>query len=289
MTTLITGGGSNIGTRLALLLKEAGRSVLFGSRSGLRIPDGFDSVKLDWDDPTTFENPFKTDHTIESVYLIGPTDNLNPGKPLKPFIDLAVQKGVKRFVYLSGSGADSKNNIGGLGEVPGYLEEKGLDRWILRPTWFTDNLLTAYSYGIRANGEFQSVIPTGRVPFVATDDIAKAAFEGIVAEENKVKDVIVIGPELLTYDELAAITSDVLGKKVVHKAVPPEVLEEIYRHIMSEEVAKWLIQAELEVEAGSEEKWGTLTAEEQEKLKVKVFVGTMTVRDWVEKNKAGFA
>ena len=222
MTTLITGGGSQIGIHLAKLLKEAGREVIFASRSGKRIPEGFKYVELDWYNEATFRNPFKFG-PFENAYIIGPPDTLDPARVVIPFIDIAVQEGVKRFVYLSATIADEEHNEGGLGGIPKYLKERDLDRVILRPTWFigtnqtsrkafladnsltTDNLLTEHGEGVRERGEFETAVPTARVPFIATEDIARAAFNGIVSEENSVTSFILLGPEPLTYDQVSIL------------------------------------------------------------------------------------
>jgi festuclavine dehydrogenase len=136
MTTLITGGASQIGVQLARLLKQAGREVIFASRSGKRIPEGFRSVELDWDNEATFQRPFEAG-PFEAVYLLGPPDVMDTSKAMIPFIDLAVEKGVKRFVYLSATVADEDDDENEPGRLPKYLKERGLDRVILRPTWFT--------------------------------------------------------------------------------------------------------------------------------------------------------
>jgi nucleoside-diphosphate-sugar epimerase len=90
MSTLIIGGGSQVGLRLAELLREAGKPVIFGSRSGARIPAGSPSVKFDWDDPATFDAAFALGQNIEYVYLLGPSRDPDPLIKVKPFIDLAV-------------------------------------------------------------------------------------------------------------------------------------------------------------------------------------------------------
>lgn len=136
MATLITGGGSQIGIHLAKLLKEAGREAVFASRSGKRIPEGFQSVELDWIKEATFHNPFKLG-PFEAVYIIGPPDTLDAAQAVIPFLDLAVEKGIKRFVNLSATVADDDHDEGGLGRISRYLKDRGLDRVILRPTWFT--------------------------------------------------------------------------------------------------------------------------------------------------------
>ncbi|KAH6903073.1 NmrA family protein [Coprinopsis sp. MPI-PUGE-AT-0042] len=279
MTTLITGGGSNVGTHLGQLLRAAGRSAVFASRSGNRIPEGFSSVKLDWSDPSTFEGALSAG-PFESVYLIGTPGNPEPAKEIVPFIEAALTKGVKKFVYLSGTGYFLK--AGGLEEVPKYLKENGINHVVLKPTWFTENL-TGYLIGARTKGQFETAVPTGRIPFVATEDIARAAFKAIT-EDNVKNDIIVDGPELLTYDELAAVTSEVLGKTIKHRPVSAEELRQI-----KAPWAHWLVDLELAGEVDRiEEKWFNLSVQEQEELGVEVFKGKTTVREWVEKHRTDF-
>ncbi|KAH6888826.1 NmrA family protein [Coprinopsis sp. MPI-PUGE-AT-0042] len=243
MTTLITGGGSQIG---------AGREAVFASRSGKRIPEGFKS-------------PFETG-PFEAVYLLGPPNVMDTSKSMVPFIDLAVEKGVKRFVYLSATVADEDDDESEPGRLPMNLKERGLDRVILRPTWFI---------GTREKGEVVTTIPTARVPFVATEDnnIAQAAFEGIVNKDNQVEWPILLGPDTITFDKFASIT------------ISAEEMVQFYLRFMTEEVARWYVESELGIEKGSEDKWTTLLEEDQKKLKVKVVVGKTSVRDWVLKHK----
>ncbi|TFK21387.1 NmrA family protein, partial [Coprinopsis marcescibilis] len=279
MTTLITGGGSTVGSHLAQLLKTEGRNVLFASRSG-RVPEGFDSVKLEWDEPATFHNPWtQRSLDIDSVYIVGPPADFNPLKQVGPFIDLAVTKGVKRFVYLSATEADKNNDSGGLGQVPGYLEERGLDYVVLRPTWFIDNLGTQFAYKINQFNLFETIVPTGRIPFVAAEDIARVGAEFIVTKNAKYRDPVIIGPELLRYDEVAAILSDVIGRTVTHNAVSNEVFKDHLRGTFPEHLIDWLLEINTKAEGGSEEKYPHI----KEKA-----VGKITVREWVKQNKALF-
>jgi festuclavine dehydrogenase len=158
-----------------------------------------------------------------------------------------------------------------------------------------------YGPGIRDRGVITTAIPTGRVPFVATEDIAQAAFEGIVNKKNEAERLILLGPDTISFDEvrvctssvgsdlrstqLASITSDVLGKEIAHRPVSAEEMVKFCLQFMTEDVAKWYVAAELGVEDGSEEKWATLSREDQRKLKVKVVVGKTSVKDWLLENK----
>ena len=132
MTILVTGGTGKTGLVLSRLLEEANQSFLIASRSGT-APSPYKAVKFDWFDNETFENPFKADSNIDRIYLVVPYvfDQLTV---VKPFIDLAISKGVKRFVLLSAS----QSEIGSptMGKVHEYLLDTKVDYAVLRPTWF---------------------------------------------------------------------------------------------------------------------------------------------------------
>ncbi|TFK24533.1 hypothetical protein FA15DRAFT_756497 [Coprinopsis marcescibilis] len=99
MTTLITGGGSQIGTALAKILKSVDRPVVFASRSGL-VPEGFERIKFDWKDSSTFTNPFQLSsaHFTSAYIIFPPPDSVDPSATIIPFVDLAAQNGVAAVI-----------------------------------------------------------------------------------------------------------------------------------------------------------------------------------------------
>lgn len=135
MTTLITGGTGKTGSRVARLLKDANHPFLIATRSPEKLPAEYraQGVKFDWGDPTTHGNPFKADANIDRVYLIGveSTDMLTP---MKPWIDLALTKGVKRIVLVGATPIPYGGQ--GVGGLHKYIAEVGVDYCVLRPTWF---------------------------------------------------------------------------------------------------------------------------------------------------------
>jgi uncharacterized protein YbjT (DUF2867 family) len=135
MTTFITAGTSQVGLALARLLHASNHSVLLGSRrQGQGIPAPNSWVSFDWSDASTFPNPFNdTKSKIQSVLLILSTE-LDPIPQVGPFVDLAAEKGVKRFVLVGA--ADVPKGGSNIGKVHQYLEEKGVEFVVLRPTWF---------------------------------------------------------------------------------------------------------------------------------------------------------
>ena len=144
MTILITGGTGKTGLKLAHLLNKAGHTILLTSRKG-QVPHPFKGVKFDWLDPSTFTNPFNADRAIDRVYVVGPVGVFDTLPHVKPFIDLAVTKGVKRFVVLSASAIPKGGPVAG--KVHEYLEKIGVDYAVLRPTLFMGMHPTVFDLG----------------------------------------------------------------------------------------------------------------------------------------------
>ncbi|KAF6753590.1 NmrA family protein [Ephemerocybe angulata] len=277
MSFLITGGASQVGSALARQLKEAGQRVIIASRSG-RVPEGFDSVKLDWLDASTLSNPFSSGEPIHGVYILLPPGYVDPSQNIKAFIDKAVEHGVKRFVLLSGSAVDKDADFG-ISNVWRYLEEKGLDYFALRPTWFIDNIYEFYGKSIREADEFKTVMPNAKIPFVSVEDIAKFAVGIFLSEKNTINEQRIVGPELLSFDQIAAILTDVLGRKITHKPISPEELTQEYVSSLGwpEDYAKFLVEAELGCDAGSQEQWWG---------KPENAIGKETTKEWAQRFKA---
>ena len=91
-------------------------------------------MKFHWDDPTTHETLFSANTGIDRVYLIGPEADMDISSTMKPFIELAMTKGVKRFVMLTAT--TTPTGPSGMEEMHKYLANRGVEYCILRPTWF---------------------------------------------------------------------------------------------------------------------------------------------------------
>ncbi|KAJ3498279.1 hypothetical protein NLJ89_g10237 [Agrocybe chaxingu] len=258
MTILVTGGTGKTGFKLAKLLHAANQSVLITSRKGV-APEPFKAVTFDWNDASTFENPFKATRTST-----------------RPFIDLAISKGVKRFVLLSASQLQKGGVF--IGKIHEYIASLGVEYTVLRPTWFTENFGALFVHSINNDNTVASVTKNGKIPFVSIDDIAKAAFDALLAEKSANSDFYVVGPELFTYDQAIELLSEIIGRKITHVHITNEQEQGFYRSIgMSPEYAAMLNGMEAVIADGSEEKLvGTS----------KTITGTHKLRDYFEENKA---
>ena len=106
-----------------------------------------------------------------------------------------------------------------MGEVHAALP--GLfDAWaVLRPSWFMQNFTGDHPHAesIRTTGTLASATGTGRVAFIDADDIAAVAAHALTAGDAPNRDLVLTGPEALGYDDIAAVLTEVTGRRVTHR------------------------------------------------------------------------
>ncbi|KAF8198647.1 hypothetical protein BJ912DRAFT_1030189 [Pholiota molesta] len=276
MTILLTGGTGKTGTPLADALHAAKLPFIIATRSG-KAPAPYKAVTFDWNDPTTFENPFKADPNIDRVYIVGPVGTVDPFTPVRPFIDLARSKGVKRFVLLSASQLGASDGL--LGAVHKYLIDIGVDYAVLRPTWFHENFGTSLAIPIRDGNQTFSATKDGRIPFVSTSDIAEKALEALTVEPSLNKDVLIFGPELLSHDEVAKLFSSILGREITHKRISTDEVEKIFiGYGLSDKFAAGYSNMENNVSKGVEENLFNSSDD-------KKFVGKRRLEEYIRANR----
>ncbi|KAH9487321.1 Agroclavine dehydrogenase [Psilocybe cubensis] len=282
MTALITGGTGRSGLALAKLLQEANYPVVITSRSG-EAPKPFKAIKFDWFDTTTHESAFK-DISIDRVYIVGPPGS-NDSANIISFIDLAVSKGVKRFVLMSATQIDPSRIQSAFpaGAIHQHLIDKGVDYVVLRPTWFIQNFGTNFLVSIKEHSQIFSAAQDGRVPWISTEDIAQAAFQALTAEPSPNKDIFVLGPELYSYAEAAEVASSVLGRKIEYKRLTIQEQADFYSTLgVSPDLAKVLAEMDQKIAAGNEE---ALFNNPQIASEGRKFIGKHTLRQYFEDNK----
>ncbi|KAK0216188.1 hypothetical protein IW262DRAFT_201677 [Armillaria fumosa] len=277
MTILLTGGTGKTAIRIARLLQGANQPVLLTSRKGI-VPEPFKGVKFDWHDPSTFENVFTADPNIDRIYLVAPAGSSEVFPPMKPFIDLAIKKGVKRFVLLSASALELGHQA--MGKVHEYLLSLKVDYAVIRPSWFFENFLTLHLSSIKEHNTIFSGSADGKIGFISADDIADLAVSALTDEKSHNTDHILTGPELLSYDDVAAIFTDVLGRKITHTRITREVLKKRYLSFgLAEDYADMLSSFEdLNADGGEEKLF----------IAPKNVKGKRTLRSFVEANKDSF-
>ena len=205
---LVTGARGKTGRRLAACLARAGLPTRLGSRTADRPGE----ILFDWTRPETFDSAFQG---VRAIYLIAPTDRTDHAAVMPPAIDVALKAGVMRFVLLSASSLEAGGPM--MGGVHAVLRAIAPEWCVLRPTWFMQNFSEQQHLPtIRAEGAIYSATGQGRVPFIDAEDIAAAAMGALTSEHAPNTDVILTGPALLSYDDVAHRLTHSLGRPIRH-------------------------------------------------------------------------
>jgi len=213
---LVTGATGTTGSRVAAGARSAGAEVRTASRHG-------SDVHFDWHDRDTW--PAALDG-CERAYLLPPA-GLDLAPSMVPFIELARRNGVARLVLLGNSGCPRGG--AGVGAVHQALAEGGLDDFVvLRPSWFMQNVTGEHYLARMIRDEDRIVTATGegRVGFVDADDIAAVAVHALLDEKRPAAELVLTGPEALSYRRVAQVVGAARGRPVAFESVTPAELAE---------------------------------------------------------------
>jgi festuclavine dehydrogenase len=224
MTILITGSTGKTSQALISQLQEAQIPHLIASRHPSITTTANNTVILDWNDPSTFSNPFNHPNgPVTAIYLVAPP-NPNPAALLNPFLDTAAQYNVRRIVVIGGGSLTRKTPVW-LGPVWQHLSEGPFAFAILRPAWFMQNLTTSpWVEAIRTRDELVTGAgATTPLPWVAVSDIAAVALHALRVSEDRLRETYdVKGAELASFADVATKLSSALGREVRVVEVGPE-------------------------------------------------------------------
>jgi uncharacterized protein YbjT (DUF2867 family) len=202
---LVIGAGGTTGRRVAERLVAAGRPVRAASRSS--------ATRFDWNDPATWAPALSG---AGAAYITYHPDLAFPGaaETVGAFADLAVARGVRRLVLLSGRGEQ------GARDAERLLQGSGADWTIVRCAFFDQNFDEAFAEAVRQG---VVAVPGGdvREPFLDADDIADVVVEALTDDRHVGELYELTGPRLMTFAEAAAELGDAAGHEVRYVPVTP--------------------------------------------------------------------
>ncbi|MEU9988874.1 NAD(P)H-binding protein [Streptomyces sp. NPDC048045] len=250
--TLVIGATGTTGSRTAARLLAAGHPVTAASRGATPVP-GARAVRFDWYDPAGHADALTA---ADRVYLVPPVGEPDPAPVMLPFLEQARAAGVRRAVLLSSSAVPAGGPaVGAVHEaLPGLFDE-----WaVLRPSWFMQNFTGAHAHAVslREDGVVPTATGSGRVGFVDADDIAAVAVAALTGEPAPCTDLVLTGPESLSYDDIAGIYAEVTGRAVVHRRLTYEQMREHLIHAagIPAEFAAMLAAMDRDIADGAEDR-----------------------------------
>jgi uncharacterized protein YbjT (DUF2867 family) len=162
-------------------------------------------------------------------------------------------QGVSRLVYVTGLGEVARSAAPGSAQpaVGELIAGTGVSYRALACPAFMDNLLQQLE-PIKSQGMFCYPISGQRkLPACATRDIATIAARLLTHSWSGQDSVPVLGPEDLSYDDMAHIMSEVLGRPIRYQPVPGQTFQAtLMRHGMSRAWAERLVDRMARVDRG---------------------------------------
>ena len=198
---LVIGATGKTGRRVAAKLEAKGLPVRRGSRNS--------ATPFDWEVPETWASALDG---VRSAYVTYFPDLAFPGavEKLESLCEAAKAAGVDHLVLLSGRGEHHAQ----LGED--VVRRSGVDFTIVRSAWFAQN----YSEGYLRDPILAGILPMpgGDMPepIIDIDDIADVVVAALTEEGHKGELYEVTGPRLMTFADMAAELSGVLGSPIRH-------------------------------------------------------------------------
>lgn len=244
---LILGARGKTGQRLSRHLGAQGITL----RRATRTPSAIDEIAFDWSNTALARVAFEG---VQRAYIVAPTDRSDHAEVMLPVLGHAVRAGVQRLVLLSAETLERGGPM--MGQVHDWIADHAPQWAVLRPSWFMQNFAESrHMDQARRDGVIYSATGQGRVGFIDADDIARVAAAALTADEGWNRDLILTGPQALTYDDVAAHLSRHLGHPVRHVALTEdELAQRLEEQGLPSDYARVLAAMDTAIAAGAAER-----------------------------------
>ena len=206
MSILIIGGTGTLGRQVVKQAIDEGYQVkclVRNLRRGTFLRDwGAELVYGDLSIPETIPPSFKDVNVIIDAATVRPTDDYNAervdwqGKVA--LIEAAKLANIKKFIFFSVLNADENQTIPLLDlklKVEKRLQESGLNYTIFRCPGFFQGLISQYAIPILEKQKVWLLGESKPVPYLDTQDAAKAIIGSLVTSKSDYKTFSLVGPK----------------------------------------------------------------------------------------------
>jgi NAD(P)H dehydrogenase (quinone) len=138
-------------------------------------------------------------------------------------VEAAARAGVEHMVYTSMPNPETSPVV----FAPDHLGTEqaiaasGMSYTIVRDNWYMDFLVPGLAQAA-ASGQLYSAAGEGGAAYVTREDCARTAAAALLSAETSSRTLNVTGPAVVSFRELARITSEITGRSVQYIFVTPE-------------------------------------------------------------------
>jgi uncharacterized protein YbjT (DUF2867 family) len=249
LKVLVTGATGNTGYGLVPALCRAGVAVRAlvrdESKAGLLKVAGAEIVVGDLDRPETIAPAVEG---VDKIYLLtwnGP----HQAQQVQNVVDAARQAGTPHLVRHSAWGSPQSRIIRQIDQAEAAVKASGLPWTMLKPTFFMQNVVMG-AQTVAADGTIYWDMGDGLLAMIDVRDIVDAAVAVITGDGYEEQSYILTGPEAISFHEVAATLSGILGKDVHYVNVPGEAA---CQSMVSMGLPEWIAEGYVELSAGFRE------------------------------------
>lgn len=218
---LVTGATGNVGREVVRALAARGaaaRAAAFDEADARRVPaEAAETVLFDFTNPATYPAAFDG---VDRLFLMRPPAISNIRRDMKPAIDFAATAGVRHVVFLSLIGAE-RNRIVPHAKIEKLLIGSGMAWTMLRCGFFMQNLDTTHRADLVEHDDIFIPAGDGRTAFIDVRDIGAIAARVLTEPGHAGRAYPLTGSESLTYDQVAAIMTEVVGRPITYSNPSP--------------------------------------------------------------------
>jgi uncharacterized protein YbjT (DUF2867 family) len=238
---LVTGATGNVGGDVLRGLLGLGlpvrAAVTDPTRTRKTLLANADVVRFDFTDPSTFGPALEG---INRVFLMRPPIMGDP-KAFQPFLEALKFINVEQVVFLSLLGAQN-NPVVPHRKLEFAIEKLELPHVFLRPSFFLQNLSTTHLQDILERNDLFVPAGNGRASLIDARDIAAVAVRALSVPHIVNGGIDLTGANALTYSEVAAVFSEVLGRHITYSdPAPPKFGLEMQKRGMKPEFVNVMI------------------------------------------------
>ena len=262
---LVTGATGNVGSAVIANLTAMGtevRALVRNESKAHSLKDAGVKVVLgDMEKPETLDDALRG---VDKVFLITPVSP-NAVTQASNGIAAATRAGSLHIVRLSAVKAapDSPTRVGRLhAETEAQLKASGLAYTILRPHFYMQNTIMA-AQTVASDGIVYMPFKDSNLGMIDIRDIADVAAKVLTEDGHEGRTYTPTGPASISFYDVAAGLSRMLGREVKYVDVP---LEAARQAMLGMGLSEWMANAYREYFKAYTEGWGDFTTDDVEQV-----------------------